>query len=981
LAVIAANKSAADDLAYSAVESVIIGLHRFDLLQFANEITRNRLAALGFVRGDLAALEALCSSVAFEAAQSGELELLQNVVRMPRFAKALCRTLTELRLEGITARELTNAGALDLAALLRRYRAALEEWKIADLATILQTAADIVDAGLDPFSGCSLLLLSPSMRNRGERQLLRSLAVRAPALLALGTLQDGPNFETVTGVHPQTLSVPPASCAASVQAHLFSPSPVPRLEQDGTFELFSAAGEALECVEIARRAQVLARKGVPFDSMAVLLRSPATYQPVLEEAFFRAGIPAWFSEGVRLPHRAGRAVLTLLEFAQSDFAAARFGEYMSLAQVPSHATGNSRDLGMWERIVLEANVIGGRDRWFARLHSAREALENALAKAHDDDARQRAGHRLQALDALSGFVLPLIDVLAAHPAGASWNEWLVWLRQVAAAGIRDNGLIEPLLDSLMPLARTGPVTLQHVLQMVGEHLRNVREPAAGHRYGRVFVGEPADAEGMSFEVVFIPALSEGTFPRPLIEDPLLLNEARRRAACHLRITTEEDERHHLRIAVAAASSIIIGSFPRMDLLAGRARVPSLYVFELSAAAGLNIADLKHIEAAARNAVSTRAAWPAPRHTADAIDDAEFDLARLRPVLEGKYPDGIAAYLKLCSTPLDRSLRDRYLRWNEPSWNFRDGYIEQQIASSRPLAEHALTARPYSASALEDYASCPYRFYLRYIVGLKPAPSAQPSWRMDPLQRGRLFHRAAALFVQAQPASLDLKAKLDLMDTILSEVAAEFEEELAIQVPLAWKAELESLRTDLRGLIREMEREPDWAPVAAELAFGLGDDAPEPIELPGLVRLRGAIDRVDQHEHNQLRVVDYKTGAYLKADRPIVVHGGEVLQPLLYSMAAARFFNAPVRGGTLLYATVKGRYRSHSIELSPANEEALRTCLGHINSAILNGQLPAAPVAEACTGCDYRRVCGPYEQERQHRKKDKLAALDEMRRMP
>jgi hypothetical protein len=50
----------------------------------------------------------------------------------------------------------------------------------------------------------------------------------------------------------------------------------------------------LECVEIARR--ILA-SGLPFDACSVLLRSPGRYQPLIEDAFRRAGIEAWFTRG------------------------------------------------------------------------------------------------------------------------------------------------------------------------------------------------------------------------------------------------------------------------------------------------------------------------------------------------------------------------------------------------------------------------------------------------------------------------------------------------------------------------------------------------------------------------------------------------------------------------------------------------------------------------------------------------------------
>jgi hypothetical protein len=56
---------------------------------------------------------------------------------------------------------------------------------------------------------------------------------------------------------------------------------------DDTVEVFSAPGEGRECVEITRRVLSLARRGIPFDRIAVLLRSPEGYRSYIEEAFNR----------------------------------------------------------------------------------------------------------------------------------------------------------------------------------------------------------------------------------------------------------------------------------------------------------------------------------------------------------------------------------------------------------------------------------------------------------------------------------------------------------------------------------------------------------------------------------------------------------------------------------------------------------------------------------------------------------------------
>jgi len=127
---------------------------------------------------------------------------------------------------------------------------------------------------------------------------------------------------------------------------MFASSTLQQREPRGDVRFFSAPGEGRECVEIARRILDEVRAGVPFDQIAVFVRSPERYAALLEQAFRRVaspaeqstggarGIPAWFDRGTRRPHPAGRAFLAILACACEKLSARRFAEYLSLAQVP-----------------------------------------------------------------------------------------------------------------------------------------------------------------------------------------------------------------------------------------------------------------------------------------------------------------------------------------------------------------------------------------------------------------------------------------------------------------------------------------------------------------------------------------------------------------------------------------------------------------------------------------------------------------------
>src|SRR4029077_20745678 len=111
----------------------------------------------------------------------------------------------------------------------------------------------------------------------------------------------------------------------------------PERERTGDVVLFSAPGEGREAVEIVRRALDEAERGVPFDEMAVVLRTPPQYLGLLEHACARGGVPVYFDRGTRRPDPAGRAFVALLSCAVDRLSAKRFDEYLSLGQVPETA--------------------------------------------------------------------------------------------------------------------------------------------------------------------------------------------------------------------------------------------------------------------------------------------------------------------------------------------------------------------------------------------------------------------------------------------------------------------------------------------------------------------------------------------------------------------------------------------------------------------------------------------------------------------
>lgn len=997
------------------------GLHRTTLVQFAAELARPEMARLGLAPLTSLGVEALAARVIHIERERRAFSYFEGVAAMPGFARALARTLAELRLAQATPESLKRTGAPgeDLARLLARYASEVEERRLADLSRVFALAEE---ARAHRWLGLPLLFLDVPLDSYAHRRFFRHIAEHAPELVA-GATSGIEGMEEILGVPAEDLDGADAeSSLEHLRKYLFAASPPACAAADRAFDIFSAPGEALEAVEIARRILRFAGQSVPFDRMAILLRDPDRYQPVMEDALRRARVPAYFSRGTARPDPGGRAFLVLLACAAEKCPASRFAEYLSLGQVPAEVSaggwvGPEDELlssgpqpvppdnaekaapSAWEKLLVDAAVIGGRERWARRLRGLEREFElriAALEREDDEESRRHVERQLDQLRQFEQFALPLIETLDALPVAALWKDWLESLDALARRALKNPEGVLSVLAEFEPMGEVGPATLEEVAEVLGERLGILRRDPPERRYGRVLVCSIEESRGQDFAVVFLPGLAEGLFPQKALEDPLLLDALRTAANANLLLRHHrvDRERELLHLAVAAAGEKFVVSYPRMDVAEARPRVPSFYALELPRAIQGSLPELKGFEERTRDAAPARLNWPAPREAADAIDDAEYDLA----ALDRRALAGGAHYLVETNEALARSLRARWYRWESRSWREADGLISQEARALAALGEHRLNARAWSPSALQRFAVCPYQFALYGIHGLRPRESPEALEQMDPLTRGALFHAVQfRLLGELKEAGLlpvngdRLLDSLAAADRVLNRVAAEFADELAPAIDRVWQTEIEDLRTDLRGWLQHIAvNDDEWIPDHFEFAFGLrsqsGRDAASTTDEAVLdegVRLRGSIDLVERHAtRGVLRVTDHKTGKPPEKI-PAYVGGGLFLQPLLYGLAARQLLGVEVESGRLLYATQRGEYKCSEIPVNLRSRAFLAKLLHNIDRSIEEGFLPPAPQKDACGHCDYRPVCGPYEELRFARKDgrdDRLEPLIEIRGM-
>ncbi|MET0341725.1 MAG: PD-(D/E)XK nuclease family protein, partial [Polyangiales bacterium] len=728
------------------------------------------------------------------------------------------------------------------------------------------------------------------------------------------------------------------------------------------------------------------------------------------------------ADGVRRPLVEGRALLALLACARDGLSASAFAEYLSLGVVPGPADAPDAARAAdavpsprkWERMLVEAAVIGGRDRWARRLAglSASLAAEASLLEPDDPRYAELARERQQ-LAGLESFALPLLDRLEALPEGGTWGSWIAALSRLAREALREPDAVLALLEELAPLSPLGPVTVRTVHRVLAPRLSSVVRTDAGLGAGKLFVGSIDDARGRAFEMVFVPGLAERLFPPRIAEDALLPDALREKLGAELLVTDERvaRERLLLRLAVGAAERALWLSFPRFDLAHARPRVPSFYGLEVLEAIDGSLPAYDELTRRALPGAAARMGFPAPDAPEDAIDDAEYDLAMLARVMRAPPAEraGAARYLLEASAPLARALRFRARRWETARFTVVDGFVAGDEASRALLAPERLSQRAYSASALAHFAVCPYRFYLHAIVGLAPRPELLGADELDARQRGVLFHRvqrallerlrAEGLLPLRAPGLPEAHARLD---EVFEAHARAARDDFAPSIDRVFEACLSALRTDLRAWLDQLAAETRYAPRWFELGFGLpraeerdAHSRTEPVVLPLGLRLRGAIDLVEvaqpEGEPRRLRATDHKTSA--APAKLGTIAGGRSLQPLLYALALEQMFpEAQVVAGRLFFCTARGEFKTHEVRLDDTARAIARDLIAGIDAMIDHACLPAAPAPQPedrnrgeCDRCPYQVVCGPHERERvafvKHDDLKRLAPLFMVRNLP
>ena len=447
------------------------------------------------------------------------------------------------------------------------------------------------------------------------------------------------------------------------------------------------------------------------------------------------------------------------------------------------------------------------------------------------------------------------------------------------------------ISSVQPPSLTEFSTVLHLV--VRDESYNLREWSA---YG-VQCMPRLEIQSIECDVLFIGGLVEGEFPRTPHRD-IFFNDSERK---HLGLYAVEDllgqDRFLFYQLISSSARKIILSYPGFDEEA--ALLPSSFLRSLKDVADVETED----DLVESDQFLTRKNFP------------EYLAGRLKSDLPGSAESQIAQWLAHTRTGhlqhLVRVIESLYDKADHSRITRFEGNLTQNNGIQSALKK-SMEGRTFSITALELYAFCPLKYYLKRELGLEEEEEERIPF--SPLERGTLIHQILFRFYSNLRKENNHDRPWDFLPIL--EAVARREIEKQPYHGVTWELEKEAIlgRDGRKGLLQrflevehEQAMENGFVPACFEFAFGLGErmgeadsrSTPVPLTVEEgavTVRMSGKIDRIDVDKNGHAMVIDYKTG---KGKNAAIreINAGKSLQLPVYLAAVQEFLedHQPVAG--------------------------------------------------------------------------------------
>jgi len=634
-------------------------------------------------------------------------------------------------------------------------------------------------------------------------------------------------------------------------------------------EARSQSDEAREALRWIKQLHV--REQVPLGACAIYTANMEMYQPLLRSAAEEFGIKVHFSQADPLSESpAVLALLSLLRLPLEDYPTRSL---LNTLHSPYFNFGlEPKDLEDLENASQQAIIVSGKEQWDEAWPMLQRSQKDA--EEHPDEERRRKKR-------LTGIDLPALQARLEHfwllfsqiDGNRSQTEWVGWLEDTLNGlgfyerilSERDREACDSLGEALRALLLSESVVgtkivdyAQFLADLQGTLVgTRVDEPRESRRKA-VFIGKMVEARGARYEAVVLLGLSEGLFPIVENPDPFLDENLRNDLGLEPRLGRHQASTFYQAFTRANAHLLLTRPYLTEEGENWQASVyweSSRKLFTKNAVAKVNPSK------------------PRPQSEAASTQELLFWAVQQQKLQYSQDAELTSRWHGLQKT--HRILDARRAK-------LAQGIFEGNLSTfSNQFTSKFSSDYTWSASRLETYKACPFRFLVNAMLKLEP--KKPPELGLDAAQRGSVYHRVLeVIYTRVKQEGVP---PLDILDEVAEEVFGSAPSEYDFRPSALWEVEKAELLEHIRKTVEALEKEKgSWEPFGFEQKFGLQGEPTLRLDIDGnTVQIHGLIDRLDKNAEGTLRVIDYKSGSSHLS--PLDLLNGSRLQLPIYALAA------------------------------------------------------------------------------------------------
>lgn len=855
----------------------------------------------------------------------------------PSFSTSIFSTIQSLRSAGFTARTINREAfinkekAEDLVEILSQFEDLLHKNQYLDQAAILLEAIELAERDEEKL----YILQSNLDLSFLEESLLTKI------------LPAGSNKLPLAPVYG--ISLPERTSLSSISTGDSTPLSYLYQPEDGDFgaadlHIFTSKAEELEVKHIFEELLSVKER---LDNSIVYYTAADSYITLFYHLSQKLDIPITFGEGLPVSFsRPGRFVSGLIAWIQSNYSVSTFIDLLNegLLELGEDAPSKSKIA----RLLRDLQVGWSQDRYLSGLKTEREALA-AKGSAFDK--------RVKEIGWLQHWFSTIFKYLPPFAQNMNYKKCLTGMAFLLKNNCKTNSALDEIAKTsvLEEIAKIVPyadeeLSMYEVVEKVKDLLLSLKVNQSRPKPGHLHVSSYKNGIFNSRTNVFFVGLDNRKFPGNSSEDPLLLDRERMILGNHLPLLREKgrENLYTLLLAIAQTSGKVTVSYCHFNINDNRAVNPAHVILQCYRfVTGNQTADFKELQSLSVKLSAN-----------DIFEEKDFWNEKLIEDRPYKVTEEILQNFQ----NIKHGLAAEKARFTVKNSEF-DGLVKIDAALYDPRLNQE---KRMSAGKLEMLARCPYSYFLKEILRVKPIEEVSfdaNKW-LDPATRGSLLHSIFETFYKELKQEKVKPAYAIHHEKIIAIALRLIEQEKEITPPpndRVYQRELKDILACCAIFLKEEEQHSEnYDAQHFEYAFGIGESEPAIITLPsGEVKISGIIDRVDQSPDGRYHIIDYKTGSTYGYGKNELFKGGRQLQHMIYALAIEQHLQlgeGAVEESSYYFPTVKGMAQ----RFTRKQDDTLRTngldILEKLIDVIKHGHFEMTDDVNDCKFCELKLVC-------------------------